>query len=80
MNILVYEENWANISQTHFSGYIVGHITQEKVLQELDNLSYAWLKWKRSTLNGQKNRLKNKDNTDYRSRRSWEQLCRRITS
>ena len=38
MNILVYEENWANISQTHFS---VGHITQEKVLQELDNLSYA---------------------------------------
>lgn len=41
MNILVYEENWANISQTHFSRYIVGHITQEKVLQELDNLSYA---------------------------------------
>ena len=41
MNILVYEENWVNISQTHFSGYIVGHITQEKVLQELDNLSYA---------------------------------------
>lgn len=41
MNILVYEENWASISQTYFSGYIVRHITQEKVLHESDNLGYA---------------------------------------
>ena len=44
LNIIIMSEKYQyeeEFWKWHLSGYIVGDITQEKVLQELDNLRYA---------------------------------------